>query len=488
MKWIILLAFMAFALLVGLAGAVFGVVASLLALAILIVGSVLVDFRIGVLGLLFFLPFSASPLLPQGQGLNVVNYLMLAAVLSLSVGTVFSQKRQFVWPPRQMWLLYLAPVAFGALLAFPHLGEAARNFAGTPNADVYTATEFAKGRVIKPLYLVVFAWLLANAVSRSRKPERFVLALTASAIVPALVVLAWVGVQGVSLAELQAQRSFMGPIGLHANEMAALLCFAIGPVLFGISGWQSWFARTLAVASLIALLVALTLTFSRGGYVAFAVIMVIYMVRQRHVLPVLALMTVLLIGVMFAPEAVKERLFTGVEQGAVSNTVGNLSDPLTAGRVAVWEKLLPEVARSPLWGRGLGSTAWSDLVRSGVYKAGHPHNMYLAMLMDVGVIGLAALLWWFVTLLKCYRQVARDPSQPPALRAFFEGTFASLVGVLVFSFTNGDYAPRPEHTYHWFAVGMAMAFWPLGAAAAGARGRSTWIMGHRIAAMPGHGQ
>ena len=460
MKWLYLLLFTGFALLAGVAGAVFGWLASVAAMLLIMLGSIFIDFRVGVLALLFLMPWQSSSLLPSTTGLNIINYLLALTVVSLLVGTLFSLKRKFVGLPKPLLLWYLLPITIGALLAIPHLDEAARNFSGTPIANTFSTIEFVKGRWIKPLFLVVFAWLLANAVRQSRKPERFVVALLLAAILPSIVVLSWVGAQQVSLAELQAQRGFMGPLGIHANEMAAMLCFAIGPALFTLGSWRTLFGRIFGLVCLALLLIGLILTFSRGGFVALIVMVAIYVIRQRQVLTFLACCVTLILAALFMPSAMKERLFTGVERDAVSNSVGNLSDPLTAGRLAVWERLLPEVAQSPLWGKGLGSTAWSGLVQSGIYKGSHPHNMYLAMLLDVGILGFAALAVWFVTLLRALRTLGIDSRQPAMLRNYFFGAFAALVGVMVFNVTNGDYVPKPEHTYLWFSVGMALAFWP----------------------------
>jgi len=131
---------------------------------------------------------------------------------------------------------------------------------------------------------------------------------------------------------------------------------------------------------------------------------------------------------------------------------------LTAGRIAVWERLLPEVQRSPLWGRGLGSTAWSDLVRSGVYRATHPHNLYLALLLDLGVLGLAAVLYWYYSILRAQNSLRRAPEVPPRLQEFFTGAMAGLAGLLAMNVTNGNYTP--EYTFFWFALGMTFAYWP----------------------------
>lgn len=474
MKWVLLIAVCLGAIGVGLFSALFGgVLALLLVVPILVLLFIFKDYRVGVISLLFLLPWAASPLLPQAQGLNIINYLVLASLLSFSVHAVFTRK-VIVGVPSQLVWFYLLPLSLGVLLAIPHLSEAVRNYAGTEESLSYSMGEFLKGRYLKPLGYVIFAFLLGNAVRDSARPERFVTAFVLAGLVPALVVFALVAISRVSLSDLQAQRSFMGPIGLHANEMAAMLAFVLGPMVFVLPTWRGVIAKTLAAVALVLVLAALLLTFSRGGFIAMCIVMVIFMLHQRRCLSMLISMSVLVLGLLFAPAAVKERLMTGVESGAVSYSVGNLSDPLTAGRVAVWERLLPEVKRSPVWGRGLGSTAWSDLVRSGVYRATHPHNLYLALLLDLGALGLAAVLYWYYTILKAQNMLRRAPDVPPRLQEFFTGAMAGLAGLLVMSVTNGNYTPKPEYTFFWFALGMTFAYWPRSQAINRKLADSTW--------------
>ena len=76
----------------------------------------------------------------------------------------------------------------------------------------------------------------------------------------------------------------------------------------------------------------------------------------------------------------QERFGAGLRAGALSDTSRAERDALTAGRVHGWTLLAPEVLESPWIGRGLGSTQWSAAVAAGLYRANHPHNIYLEVL------------------------------------------------------------------------------------------------------------
>src|SRR2546429_8313073 len=75
-------------------------------------------------------------------------------------------------------------------------------------------------------------------------------------------------------------REFLSPLGLHANDLGRLYASAVALALFT---WSDSGSRGLRLALLLALglsLVALVLTFSRGGVVAMAVAAGLYGVRR----------------------------------------------------------------------------------------------------------------------------------------------------------------------------------------------------------------
>jgi hypothetical protein len=52
------------------------------------------------------------------------------------------------------------------------------------------------------------------------------------------------------------------------------------------------------------------------------------------------------------------------------------------------------------------------------------------------------------------RSLEKDPRLEPALRGFFQGAAAALLGMLVSDFTDSSLAPRPEQAFLWLAIGM----------------------------------
>jgi O-antigen ligase len=114
--------------------------------------------------------------------------------------------------------------------------------------------------------------------------------------------------------------------------------------------------------------------------------------------------------------------------------------------------------RSPVYGSGLGSILWSQPMRVGgganVLLTTHPHNAYLQALLDTGALGLLLLCAYFAHVCREFWKLGADPAVDPAMRGFFQGAAAGLLGFLVSSITDGSLMPRPEQALLWLAIGM----------------------------------
>jgi O-antigen ligase len=459
MKFVLIFGMCFLALVFGAVAALFGGIPALV-VAILFLPLLLVlsDYRIGVVVLTIVMPWSGSPLLPRAQGLNVINYLILLSVICL-VAPRLLRGVKLVSLPRQVVWLFLVPVTIGMALAWPHIKEGAVNFATTDIAEGFQRDVFIKGHYIKPLLSVVYAWLLSNAVRDSKRPERFLAALAVASMLPVAVVFAGVALYHGNLSALQSARNFLSPFGLHANEFGLLVMTAAVPLMFvAASAKGASKASWITVFALV--LVALVLTFSRGAWLGFAVGVLLFLFWARQARYTVAVLVIAVLAMIAAPHAVYKRLSTGVDEIGSREAIRTPGeDELTAGRVILWKDLLPDVRRSPLVGRGIGSTAWSTPMAEGRYSYVHPHNLYLEMLLDLGIAGLACLLSLYYIFLRNFKRLSGNEELPPLMRAYFAGAWAALIGLLVMGFSNGHYMPAPEQTFFWFSLGMLFGYW-----------------------------
>lgn len=459
MKILLVLFAALLALLFGTAAALVGPWALVGAVMILPLLMVFYDYRIGVVALTLVMPWSSSPLLPQAQGLSIINYLILFTLVSMMAPKVFRNK-PIQWVPKPVIWLYVVPACIGLAVAWPHLPEAVMNFSRSEAGSTFLPAAFVKGRFIKPMFQLIYAMLLANAVADSKKPERFLIALAVSSMLAASVVFSAVALYGGDLTVLQRARNFMSPFGMHANEFGLLIATGCVPLMF-LALRAEADKRVFFTFAFLFVLAGLVLTFSRGAWLAFMAGLLVLLVKYRRPLHFLLVGGIIAVVVAAAPEAVYDRLTTGVDEAmsARSGPAAGQVDEFTAGRLGAWKLLAPEVLRSPLIGRGIGSTAWSSPVRDGLYPAQHPHNLYLEVLLDVGIVGFAALALLYAKYWRSFGALSRDEGLSPTLRAYFAGAGAALVALLVMGISNGHYMPAPEQTLFWFSLGMLFGHW-----------------------------
>ena len=151
-------------------------------------------------------------------------------------------------------------------------------------------------------------------------------------------------------------------------------------------------------------------------------------------------------------------MLQGLDSRSIVVAAQGPGDEVTSGRIDIWRRLAPEALRSPLIGRGLLSTQWSQYARTGGYWAGHPHSMWLGILMDVGIVGLIVMIALYRYLWRTFRSLGRDPRLEPHVRGYFLGASAALIAYLVFGVPGGHWYPSPDQPFLWVAIGLAVGY------------------------------
>jgi O-antigen ligase len=434
-----------------------GMTAFYLCASVLACAFVLADFRCGVVLLILLMPLSgSSTLFPHEMfgivGLNPLNLLLAGTCCSWLLHSFAAGSPRHLLPRPLLWL-YVVPILVAGAIGTRHIHEIAPTllvvYQGLDFAD---AMSYLREMTLKPLLLVVFALLVAAAAAKSARPARLLLPAVFSMTSMAVIVPGYVALSGIGLHALASsdERGFLSTLGLHANDLGRLYAIAYALLLFTWAEARDLPQRWVLLAAAALTVVALVLTFSRGAFVELAVVSTLFVLWRRSPRTVVLAAVVALAVLVLAPAAVYQRMATGEGAGL---------DAISAGRLnGLWLPLLPEVLRHPLFGSGTSSILWSEAMRQGagyqVLAVTHPHNAYLESLLDMGVVGTALLCAYLVHVWKRLRELAADPRLEPALRGFFQGAAAGLVGMLVSDFTDSSLAPRPEQAFLWLAIGM----------------------------------
>lgn len=197
--------------------------------------------------------------------------------------------------------------------------------------------------------------------------------------------------------------------------------------------------KVLAFAVLFLNLAVLVVTFSRTAWVGLAVVfLALAVLRPKIFIPVI--LTGFLALALLAPGGLKGRILS----------MGNPHEDNVKERLRIWKSAAQMIQDYPLSGVGLGAFHKQYLKKYKMQKvrlkwAGdHAHNLYLHVTAEMGIPGLATLLWMFGFMLRRgWKNYQSDPA--PFLKAVRLGAFLALIGYLGYSLTDSTFNGRFSH-------------------------------------------
>jgi O-antigen ligase len=373
----------------------------------------------------------------------------------LIAGTLFSyllhgrlQRTGSVLQRPLVWL-YLVPITLAALLGAVASDEIHPRFYDMAIINFYNPIGYVRDMFVRPMFLVVMALMLGAAAARSQKPERFLVAIGLSVWVIALVEIVYVAASGIQLGLLASPRfrTFFRDLGLHANDLGRLFAVAYALLLFPWWETKNATLKTFLFVTMGVLSIGLLLTFSRGAFIGFLLVNALFLAWKLNAKTVALALVAGAVCALFMPDYVVNRLLVGVDQDANAVSAGRIEE--------IWLPLAPEIAKTPLWGSGLGSIMWSYPMETGaMLMTTHPHNAYLEAWLDMGVIGLCALLAYYWHVWRGFRALGSNAYLSPELRGFFQGAAAGLLCFLLTGLSGSSLRPTPEFAFLWMAIGM----------------------------------
>jgi O-antigen ligase len=414
--------------------------------------AVLIDFRLGAIFLAAVLPVSTTILFPRTlmgiPGLNPINVLLAGSLLIYLLRGRLQSRAPFV--PRPLLWLYILPIVAAGVLGTTRFDDIYPLFFERMTVEFTTWQGYLGSTVLKPMLLVVAALVIAAAVARAPKPEPYVAALAIGACLLAFVMFGFIIAAGLGLSELSARRSrsFFTQFGTHANELGRIFVTVYALLLFTWWETKHTASRLMLFAALGVICLAIILTFSRNAFLGSLIVSALFVMWKFNAKKLALGLGATALAVALSPEAVYRRITFRLDTGS--------ADAVSAGRVeGIWAPLLPETLDSPIWGQGLNSIMWSDALWSRAMDfVGHPHNAYLQAVLDMGVVGLALLVAYYLHVWKGFRALGSNAYLTPAMRGFFQGGCAALVAFAVAGMSGGTLRPDNENIPLWIAIGM----------------------------------
>ena len=415
------------------------------------------DWYVAACGLVLAVAVIQHPDFPKTiggiQGLNLWN---LAALSVVSAWAVKRGGEGLRWDiPRHVGILlcaYLGVVLVGWLrmMADPAYLFEDRGELFPAMTRAYLVSEF----LVNTLKWVIPGMLLFDGC---RTRERFLLGL--AAVLGAYValgaqVIKWMPPSTVLEGDSLSARSLKiltKEVGFHRVNLSMMLGGASWAIFASATLPARRLHRVLIVLIGLAMVYAQALTGGRTGYGTWGVVgLVMCLARWRKSL--LLMPIAIVVATVVVPGAF-ERISQGFEGPKVDEYA------VTAGRNIAWPLVIDKIYDSPLvgYGRqamirtGLAGKLWDDQGEA----FPHPHNAFLEMLLDNGVVGFLLVMPFYVVVLAHALSLFRDRRDP--LFVAVGGTTCALVlALLVASMGSQTFYPREGAVPMWAAIALML--------------------------------
>jgi O-antigen ligase len=308
--------------------------------------------------------------------------------------------------------------------------------------------------------LIIF-WILGDVVVSVRRLRQIYWSLVLFALpLPLTALERFRSGEFMGLAGQSAPRiiGYHAPLTANPNDLALMLNVVLPLTIAVLSTTAHRLTRAFLVVVILLDVVAVIMTFSRGGFVALAVMGTVYFMRtlrrpnRRWALLAVAASLVCLV---MMPAGYGARLAT------IFNFDQDNTGSAQARRTQMWSAINYTIAH-PLVGAGIGmnNVALADSGGHWLYV----HNVWLEYSVDLGLPGLILFALLFVGSLRATnraRRLASGRAELSTLFAFSDGLNLSLIAFGV----STVFYPVAYHFYFYYLAGLATAVGHIAAAA-----------------------
>ena len=210
----------------------------------------------------------------------------------------------------------------------------------------------------------------------------------------------------------------------YSGTLMLVICAAVARLLYGTSG-RLWAAFVMP-----ALLVALSLTLTRGAWVGVAVgVAVLFLSKDFRLLAVIPIVTV--VGIVLAPQTLTDRVYS----------IFDPNDLTSRDRVAMLQAGVAIIKDYPLTGVGPDQIerAYPNYRVADAVKATNPHlhNVPMQIAAERGLPALAAWLWFVISVTIGLVRLLRK-SRHKSLAAAALGGIAAMLAAGLTEYNFGD--------------------------------------------------
>lgn len=231
----------------------------------------------------------------------------------------------------------------------------------------------------------------------------------------------------------------------NPNVLSEYLIMCIPIIFTAMISSKTPKSKIALLSSVVAGVGCLVFTWSRGAWIGFLIGAVLFLLmHNKNTLVALFLGA---FAVPFLPLVLPQSIVQRI------TSIGNMSDGSTIYRVSTWQSVWKIIKDYWQSGIGIGEEAFEKIYRLyatvGIENAPHSHNLYMQILVELGIVGLVA----FVALMLVWAQSAftLHVSERRCEKMYSNAIFCGIVAVLAQGMTD----------YIWYNYRIFLMFWLL---------------------------
>ena len=373
----------------------------------------------------------------------------------------------------RLFLVYMLIISVSTLRSFIDFGSLAGAYSYI-GRSVPSITQYFIDAVINTAKWIIPGLLIAvGANSKERVKLAIVgILLTGSLLslqVVAKMMPALIGSQ--DLAD-RALRVLDRDLGYHRVDLAAITASMAWAFLAARPAFNRAIAPAITIGGFLLCTLAMAATGGRAGMLSWTMCaLVLGFLKWRKILFLIPVVAVLALAVV---PGLRDRVFEGfgdddrsgeqLERRAAMGAIdaeGRDRYAITSGRVVVWPMVIEQANKSPIVGFGREGMQRTGIVARlrdelNITTFGHPHNAYLQLYLDTGLIGIIFIGWFFWLLVQRSLKVFKDPPDPmTAMVATMSLSF--LVVNLTASLGSQSFYPKQGGTLFWIVIGLTLS-------------------------------
>ena len=376
----------------------------------------------------------------------------------------------------RLLIAYMIVIGISITRAFLDLDTLAQLQIFAGREEVASKGSFIMDNVVNSMKWMIPGLLIsvgANTEERVRLAAHGLL-LTGALLSAQVISKMFPGLIGADDLASRALRVLDRDLGYHRVNLAAITASCAWAFLAAQPILKTRFRAVIAYGGFGLCTLAMIATGGRMGMLSWVAAAIVFgFLRWRKILilgPILGILAILVIP------GLQERVFQGFSGDSGDNeeqiqrraAMGAIDEEgrdrysITSGRIVVWPMVFEKAMEKPIIGHGQIAMTRTGIVARlhtelRITSFGHPHNAYLQLFIDTGLVGLVIVGMFYWRLFRNSVRAFREPkSQTQYVIASM--VIAFFVVNLSASLGSQSFYPKQGATLFWIAIGLALAW------------------------------